>query len=197
VANAMELVESSKIALITTGRYLANPQGYDPEQAWRKAVEEIAGAQDAAAFLRFADNVRSSFLNERESPLLLDQFLRFRFQFLRGNQEAALLAVTSLFREMEMTADYLLHRMHNKKLQAEVWRWVEKYRRWAKVGQATAAMVKAGIHGHTLRAVWFLLLLKYRLRRAEKMPQRVCGSVMRLFVDSVLQEVKVKREKMD
>lgn len=193
VANAMELVESSKIALITTGHYLSDPENYDPEMAWRRAVEEIAGEQDAPAFLRFADNVRSSFLNELESPRLLDQFLLFRSQFLRGDQYAAIADVKALFREMEETAVYLLHRMKNKKLADEVARWVEKYRRWAKVGQATALMVEAGVRGQTLLAACFLVLLKYRLGQTEKMPERVCGSVMRLFVDAVLQEVQVKR----
>ncbi|WP_134684799.1 protein O-GlcNAcase [Brevibacillus migulae] len=195
VANAMELVESSKIPLITTGHYLSNPEGYDPEKSWKQAIREIAGEQDAEAFQLFADNVRSSFLNEQESPRLLELFLRFRSQFLRGDQKAAVSAVKKLFQEMEATAVYLLHRMHNKKLASEVERWVEKYRRWAKVGQATALMVESGIRGRTPLAVFYLLLLKYRLARAEKMPQRVCGSVMRLFVDAILQEVKVKRDK--
>lgn len=195
VANAMELVESSKIPLITTGHYLLHPESYDPEKSWQQAIKEIAGEQDAEAFLRFADNVRSSFLNEQESPRLLELFLRFRSQFLRGDQKVAVSAVKKLFREMEETAIYLLHRMENKKLANEVYRWVEKYRRWAKVGQATALMVDSGIRGRTPLAVFYLLLLKYRLWRAEKMPQRVCGSVMRLFVDAILQEVKVKREK--
>ncbi|NGQ94371.1 beta-N-acetylglucosaminidase [Brevibacillus sp. SYP-B805] len=193
VANAMELAESSKIALYTTAAYLKAPESYDPERAWQQAVAEVAGTTDAPLFLRFADNVRSSFLNEQESPRLMEALLQFRFQFERGDQRQAVLALQAVFDQMEETAAYLLTRMQNGKLAAEVRGWVEKYRCWAKVGQSAAAMIGEAIQGRTAQAVFHLLRLKQWRRRAERLPQKVCGHVMKLFVDAVLAKATRRR----
>jgi hyaluronoglucosaminidase len=193
VANAMEYAESSKIPLITIANYLRDPEGYNPMESWQKAVLEVAGAEDTPHFLRFADNVRSSFLNELESPQLLEAFQEFRFHFRHGNQRLAVDQLKALFHEMEETAKYLLKRMKNRKLSAEVRAWLNKYWHWAKVGQSAAALIDEGTRGRTAQAAFHLLRLKQWVKRTERLPQQVCGSVMKLFVDAVLQEVQGKR----
>jgi hyaluronoglucosaminidase len=193
VANAMEYAESSKIPLITIADYLRDPEGYDPVLSWQKAVEEVAGAGDSSCFLRFADNVKSSFLNELESPQLLEAFQEFRFHFLHGNQRMAIDRLKGLFVEMEQTASYLLEQMKNRKLAREVKGWLKKYWHWAKVGQSAAALIEEGARGRTAQAAYHLIRLKQWLKRTERMPQKVCGNVMRLFVDAVLQGVKKTR----
>ncbi|MFY0545356.1 protein O-GlcNAcase [Brevibacillus sp. H7] len=193
VANAMEYVESSKIPLITIADYLRDPEGYDPVASWQKAVEEVAGTADSPHFLRFADNVQSSFLNEQESPQLLEAFQEFRFHFLHGNQRKAVSQLKSLFTEMEQTAGYLMTRMKNRKLAAEIRGWLEKYLLWAKVGQSAASLIEEGVRGRTAQAVFHLIRLKQLLKRTERLPQKVCGNVMKLFVDAVLQEVQKAR----
>jgi len=193
VANAMEYAESSKIPLITIADYLRDPEGYDPAASWRKAVEEVAGETDSPYFLQFADNVRSSFLNELESPRLLDVFQEFRFHFQHGDQRSAIRELKQCFLEMEQTACYLLDQMNNRKLSREVRGWLEKYWHWSKVGQFAAALIEEGVRGRTALAVYHLLRLKQWLRRTERLPQKVCGNVMKMFVDAVLQEVQKAR----
>ncbi|MEJ8547052.1 protein O-GlcNAcase [Brevibacillus borstelensis] len=190
VANAMEQVESSKIPLITIADYLRDPEGYDPLQSWKRAVEEVAGADDAEAFLRFADNVQSSFLNETESPVLMEHFMQFRFHFLYGNREQGTRELGLLFSAMEETAIHLLTRMRNRKLSAEIRPWVEKYRHWAKVGQTATVLIEAGLSGRMPQAAFHLLRLKRWLKRTEKLPQKVCGQVMPIFIEALMQEVK-------
>lgn len=190
VANAMEWAESSKIPLITVADYLNDPEGYDPVQSWRRAVEEVAGADDAEAFLRFADNVQSSFLNETESPALMETFMQFRFHFLYGDKRQGTEELRRLFAEMEETANHLLTGMQNQKLSAEIRPWVEKYWHWAKVGQTAIALIDAGSSGRVPQAAYHLLRLKRWLKRTERLPQKVCGQVMPIFVEALLQEVK-------
>ncbi|MGF9797724.1 protein O-GlcNAcase [Brevibacillus agri] len=190
VANAMSLPECSKIPLMTTAAYLRDPQGYDPDAAWKQAVEEVAGKDDAEAFFTFADNVQSSFLCEGESPRLLEAFLAFRFQFLQGDRNKAVSELTLLFREMEQTAHQLLGGMSNLKLAEEARPWIEKYRHWAKVGQSAVALIDHGTSGKIPQAAYHLLRLKQWIKRTERLPQKVCGQVMQLFVDAILQEVR-------
>jgi len=188
VANAMELAESSKIPLITIADYLKTPETYEPLKSWERAVREVAGEADAQPFLRFADNVQSSFLQEQESPGLLEAFMRVRFHFFQGDTAQAVVILRELFREMEQTAHYLLERMENQRLAAEVRRWVRKYLQWARVGQAAVALIEEGTRGRMVQAAYHLLRLKQRLKQTERLPEKVCGNVMRLFVEAVLQE---------
>ncbi|QRG69370.1 protein O-GlcNAcase [Brevibacillus choshinensis] len=190
VANAMSRPECSKIPLITTAAYLRDPHGYDPQTAWEQAVIEVAGPVDAAAFMRFADNVQSSFLNEIESPAMMEALLKFRFQFLQGDRREAVMQLQALFVEMEESAEQLLKGMTNQKLAIECRPWLEKYRHWAKVGQSAVGLVEAGTSGRLTQAAYHLLKLKQWLKRTERLPHKVCGQVMKLFVEAVLQEVR-------
>ena len=68
IANPMEHAESSKIALATIADYLWDPEGYDPDASWDRAILEVAGPADADAVRLFADNVRTSCLEEADAP---------------------------------------------------------------------------------------------------------------------------------
>ena len=71
IANCMEYAECSKIPLCTVADYLWASEHYDPERSFENAVREIAGAQNAAAFLTFADHLYTScLLNENNRRLL-------------------------------------------------------------------------------------------------------------------------------
>ncbi|MGO0060183.1 protein O-GlcNAcase [Brevibacillus fluminis] len=194
MANAMEYAEASKIALATIGEYLDDPYGYDPESAWRRAIQEQVGEEGAERFLAFADNVQSSCLTDVESPRLLETFQQFRFNFLHGaNPGQAVGELTRLFAEMEESADWLLTQLKNDKLKQEVRPWLVKYWHWARAGKLTAQLIAAGLENRMLQAASLYLQLHRWLKRTERLPHRVCGSVMRLLIDAVLQEVAKRR----
>ncbi|MEU5864421.1 protein O-GlcNAcase [Nonomuraea sp. NPDC047529] len=68
VANGMELYESSKIAFATVADYLRDPEGYDPQESWERALADVVGdGQDLAAYRIFADNVRGSCLEPHDA----------------------------------------------------------------------------------------------------------------------------------
>ncbi|UFJ39086.1 protein O-GlcNAcase [Brevibacillus humidisoli] len=188
VSNAMQMAESSKIPLLTIADYLADPKQYDPEQSWRCAIVQVVGEADAEAFMQFADNVRSSFLNDRESPVLMETLQQFRYRFLYGDRGEAVNRLKQVFAEMEQNAIRLLDGMQNRKLAREMRRWLEKYWHWAKVGLVATALIEEGMKGRTVHAAVHLLRLKRWMRKTERLPAKVCGDVMRLFVGAVLQE---------
>ncbi len=71
IANPMEHAESSKIALATIADYLWDPEGYDPErQLGARHPRRGWTASMRAAVRLFADNVRTSCLEEADAPLL-------------------------------------------------------------------------------------------------------------------------------
>ena len=45
IANGMELFESSRIPFRTIADYLADPEGYDPEASWARAIRAVAKKQ--------------------------------------------------------------------------------------------------------------------------------------------------------
>lgn len=96
IANPMDRAESSKIPVATIADFLADPEGYDAEESWRRAITEVVlgggnggstdparaggsgvlepasleASADVAAFLRYADNVRFSCLEPGDAPEL-------------------------------------------------------------------------------------------------------------------------------
>lgn len=193
VANAMPLAESSKIPLLTISDYLADPTHYDPENSWQQAIAQVVGEVDAARFRQFADNVRGSFLNDRESPMLMESLLQFRYRFTYGDCAEAITALRQVFGEMEQNALRLRAEMKNRALAQEVRRWLDKYKCWAKVGLAATDFIEAGSEGNMAFALYHLLRLRWWQGKTERLSAKVCGSVMKLFVEAVMQEARKHR----
>lgn len=82
IANPMDRYESSKIPLATIADFLRDPEGYEPEESWRRAIRDVVTgrtprepldareAQAVAAFTAYADNVRYSCLEPSDAPTL-------------------------------------------------------------------------------------------------------------------------------
>ena len=49
VANGMELFEASRIPFATIADYLRDPEGYDPEASWQRAIRDVVGEADHEA----------------------------------------------------------------------------------------------------------------------------------------------------
>ncbi|GAB4204578.1 MAG: hypothetical protein OHK0022_29870 [Roseiflexaceae bacterium] len=71
LVNPMSQCEASKIALATYAEYLAAPQSYRPWPAWRRALDQIGGAQ-AGALRRFAGTALASCLAPCAAPELAE-----------------------------------------------------------------------------------------------------------------------------
>jgi hyaluronoglucosaminidase len=133
VANAMGLPESSKIALATVAEYLWDPEGYDPDRSWASAIMEVAGARDAAAVRLFADNVRTSCLEESDSPLLAAALQDLEFETEFGDPTAGRSALADLVgRFADAAAQLLGPDVDNPALAAELRPWLEVFGRGSR-----------------------------------------------------------------
>lgn len=134
VANGMEFPESSKIAFATIASYSWNPPAYEPEAAWREAIEDVAGSKGLAHTLRFADNVRYSCLYQTDSPTLADEIGKLEFDWLYGNRAEAIRRFRLFAADMRLAADALeAGDACNPKLRAELARWIGKYAEGCKL----------------------------------------------------------------
>jgi hyaluronoglucosaminidase len=128
VANPMELPEASKVALATIADYLWDPVGYDPEASWRAAAELVAGA-DAEALLCFADNVRSSCLEEADALVLGAALERAEFEAQFGDPDSGREGVRAVANRFLAAADQLLGpTAANPALVAEIQPWLLRFR---------------------------------------------------------------------
>ncbi len=128
LANPMERPESSKIALATIADYLWDPEGYNPDRSWAAAISEVAGPRDAAALRLFADNVRTSCLEQADSPMLSEALQTLEFEGEFGDPTAGREALSQLAHRFADAAAQLLGAdVENPVLAAEIRPWVEAF----------------------------------------------------------------------
>ncbi len=132
IANPMERPEASKVALATVADYLWNPEAYDPDASWRAAIEEVAGPADADALWLFADNVRSSCLEESDALRLAAALERLEREQDHGDPAVARSELRALAVSMVAAADRLLGPgEHNTALVEEITPWLHRFRQGA------------------------------------------------------------------
>jgi hyaluronoglucosaminidase len=145
IANGMELFESSKIAFASIADYLDDPEGYDPEDSWMRAIRDIAGDQDFDEYLLFADNVRFSCLTEFESPKVSAALDSFMFRTRVGAGGEAAVELKALADAMISAADHLLRDAPgNPALISESRPWILKFAAGARAIQRIAILGAEG-----------------------------------------------------
>ena len=181
IANAMERVESSKIAIATIADYLGDPEGYDPEASWQRAIREVAGEADAEAFGLFADNVRSSALAQEDAPLVTAAIAAFQFQAEYGDRARAAAGLTATAERLGRAADQLLRGVpHNAALINEARPWIESF----EVG-AQAMGCLARLAAEDRLAAYAATELRPYLDRLRSARRRVFGDVLDMTLDEL------------
>jgi len=174
MANAMEYPEASKIGLATVADYLWDPNGYDSDVSWQRAIVEVAGEVDAPALALFADTVRASCLSDPD-PVGLTQALQvYAFQVESGHATAAAHGLATQARELTAAAEHLLGRgMENRVLQAELSPWLAKFR----AGSDAVAAIADGRDQAELTSA---------LKQLREDPRRVFGDVLEMTLADLL-----------
>jgi hyaluronoglucosaminidase len=145
IANGMELFESSKIAFATIADYLADPEAYDSELSWRRAIDLVAGEADGEAYALFADNVRTSCLSEVDAPSVSAALGRFMFRLQRGEEIAAGEELRVFAERLSGAARHLLNEgVANLALVDEARPWIEKFSLGADVMLELATLAAEG-----------------------------------------------------
>lgn len=145
VANPMELAECSKIPLATIADYLADPEGYDPEASWHRAIEDVAGPDLAADFTIFADAVRGSCLNADDAPEVTQALGEFAFRLGLGDDAGAATGLAVTADRVGSAVERLLA-VTGHPLIDEARPWLQTAAIGAAAMAALAAAVAAGAH---------------------------------------------------
>lgn len=181
IANPMELAEASLIPLATIADYLADPEGYDPEDSWQRAIRDVAGDADAEHFALFADNVRSSCLATDDAPIVLATLERGLSRLGRGEDAAAAAELGTLADRLLTAAAHLLRGpVTNRALRDECRPWLEVFELGAQALRRMADLVAEGRLGTDGPAE--LRPFQIRLRRARA---RVYGDVLEMTLSDL------------
>ena len=185
IANGMELYESSKIAFATIADYLRDPEAYDPEESWRRAIAEVAGREDADSFALFADNVRSSALATDDAPIVTAAITAFLFECEHGGGPVAASAdLARLADRLIAAADHLLRgNVSNRALMDEARPWIQSFETGAHALQCLAQLAAQD----KPRAEWGQALKPYLLEMRDAR-RRVFGDVLDMTLADLVGE---------
>ncbi|MFE3494232.1 beta-N-acetylglucosaminidase domain-containing protein [Streptomyces sp. NPDC059175] len=151
LANAMEQATASRIPLFTAADYAWNPKGYQPQESWRAAINDLAGddAKTREALAALAGNHASSLLDTDESPYLrplLAEFWRTRSTADATARDRSAQRLRAAFTVMREAPQRL------GGLGAEVGPWVEQLARYGQAGELAVDMLQAQSLGDGAKA---------------------------------------------
>jgi len=114
----MQQALASQVPLATVADFLWDPEGYDLEYAWDRALEEVGG-RTAEALRQFAGLNRSSILNHREDEELETGLAAWELEGFHGYLARNLLALEDALGTLGPLGD-------NQPLIREIAPWLEK-----------------------------------------------------------------------
>ncbi|UBI38817.1 MULTISPECIES: beta-N-acetylglucosaminidase domain-containing protein [Streptomyces] len=163
LANASAQPTASRIPLFTTADYAWNPRGYRPEESWKAAVDDLAGADPKTreALRALAGNDASSVLGGEESAYLrplMDDF----WTALSGTDADRLKTAADRLRAAFRTMADAPGRLTDA-LGTEVRPWVRQLARHGEAGLRAVDMLTAQARGDGADA-WRAELDVLRLR---------------------------------
>ncbi|MEI7744224.1 MAG: hypothetical protein WCK58_10825, partial [Chloroflexota bacterium] len=148
---------------------LADPEGYDPDASWRRAIRDVAGEADHEAFALFAENTLSSCLNVDDAPTVTRSLESFLFRCSTGDPSETAAAATDLASLGGWLADATDHLLHgpvvNPALVAECRPWIEAVAVGAAALGAMAGLAGDGRLEQDARSVLHPYLAELRRRR--------------------------------
>lgn len=192
LANAMEQASASRIPLFTAADYAWNPRGYQPQESWRAAINDLAGEDTAAreALTALAGNDASSILDSSESAYLkplFEAFWRSRTTTDAKVRSAAADRLRAAFTVMR-EAPRRLAGAADGRLDDEVRPWLDQLARYGGAGELAIDMLRAQERGDGA-AAWHASLDLEPLREAAAASQVTVGKgVLDPFLDRAVTE---------
>ncbi len=142
VANGMELPESSKIGFLTIADYLWNPEAYDAELSWNRALQRVIGGGQWEDFRIFADNNRYSCLYTTDSPDLRTSLESIGFLLFQGDKAGVISVLSDVTARLSRAVKLFDRGLDNRTLQNEIGRWIENYRKGVHLLNAALEYLK-------------------------------------------------------
>jgi hyaluronoglucosaminidase len=178
-ANSMNQAEASKIALSTIGEYLADPEGYDPESAWTRALMQVGGGSYESLRV-FAENSLGSPLQEEEAPTMSRLGHEALAAIKRGESVASSPAVRDLadyFDHLDEACYHLKNRMRNLALRQNLLPWIEALEDKLWMGRFALGALKAMEEGTDYQQP--LRRMNELLDEVRRSPRHVGGTSLR------------------
>lgn len=195
LANAMEQASASRIPLFTAADYAWNPRGYQPQESWRAAINDLAGgdAEAREALTALAGNDASSILSSSESAYLkplLRNFWRSRTTTDSKSRTAATNRLRAAFTVMREAPERLAG-IADGRLDDEVRPWLDQLARYGRAGELAVDMLQAQDRGDGA-AAWQALLDLEPLREEARTDRATVGKgVLGPFLDRAVDESSV------
>ncbi|MFD5071988.1 beta-N-acetylglucosaminidase domain-containing protein [Streptomyces sp. NPDC058369] len=151
LANAMEQPAASRIPLFTAADFAWNPRGYDSEESWRAAVDDLAGPADGSgdALRALAGNSAGSVLGSTESAYLRPLIAAFWAAYAGDDGKALDAAADRLraaFAEMRGAPGQLAGAAGGR-LGDEVRPWTAQLSRYGHAGELAVDLLRAQARG--------------------------------------------------
>jgi hyaluronoglucosaminidase len=169
LANAMQQAAVSRIPLFTAADYAWNPKGYQPQQSWQAAVDDLAGGDGAAraALGALAGNDSSSVLDPEDSAYLkplIDRFWTASTGTDAAARDEAAEKLRAAFTVMKQ-APGSLRGTAGGALETETAPWINQLARYGKAGELAVDMLQDQARGDGA-AAWQASLELDPLRKA-------------------------------
>ncbi|MFB6874569.1 beta-N-acetylglucosaminidase domain-containing protein [Streptomyces sp. NPDC056323] len=192
LANAMEQSSASRIPLFTAADFAWNPKGYQPQESWQAAIDDLAGgdARTREALRALAGNSAESVLGGDESAYLrplLAAFWKTRAAHDTTARDDAARGLREAFTVMR-EAPQRLKGLADGRLDGEVRPWTEQLSRYGRAGELAVDLLQAQSRGDGA-AAWKASLALEPLRKAAKKDGATVGKgVLGPFLDRVRRE---------
>ncbi|GAA1895604.1 hypothetical protein GCM10009753_25640 [Streptantibioticus ferralitis] len=180
LANAMQQPSAGRIPLFTAADYAWNPNGYQPQQSWQAAIDELAGQDPAtrAALSALAGNDASSPLDSGGESAYLRPLIDAFWKAYAGTDDSALQTAANRLRSAFDTmhqAPQRLGGLAGGAFGTEVRPWLQQLGRYGQAGAAAVDMLLAQRRGDGVQG-WRQQLVVQRAQNAIAQSTATVGS---------------------
>jgi hyaluronoglucosaminidase len=190
LVNPMNQAEASKIPLLTFADYFADPQNYDPQRSWEKALRAVAGEESFEAVRTLAENSLHSSLGAAEAERLERLTIEALAALRQGESPSgspAVAALDSYLTSIDEACYHLKNRMHNLALRNNLLPWIELLEHWHWMAKSALQVLRAREHGE--RYGQPLSEMQEWLEAAQRHHKRIAGKVLLPLAEYILERV--------
>ncbi|MFJ1894881.1 beta-N-acetylglucosaminidase domain-containing protein [Streptomyces sp. NPDC088115] len=192
LANAMEQPSASRIPLFTAADFAWNPKGYQPQESWQAAIDDLAGTDTGSrdALRALAGNSAASVLGGDESAYLkplLAAFWKTHGGTDAGARDKAAARLRFAFTVMRETPQRLAG-LADGRLDGEVRPWTEQLSRYGRAGELAVDLLQAQARGDGAAAWQASLALEPVSRSVKGSGATVGKGVLGPFLDRARKE---------
>ena len=142
LSNPMNQFECSLLPLFTIGKFLSNPDEYNPDEAWREGFSRLYADQELAdELMRFFRTVMSSPINSDAAPEFRKKLNEGIALLRQGDKESASSRIQELAEQIIQDVALLMDHPDPSDVLIEIQPWLPKYRLGGESLSALAAFV--------------------------------------------------------